>query len=361
MGLWGWWRDPRVRSLYWSVPGLLLTGLALSYFASSLATSVVPRTNAFSASVLFCWSLLFVGTSVAYLGGRQTLLCLWIGLVAFSLGGCALYLVSPSQTRFIEIMNLHTRIERYGGLGHPNTQGRFALICLVMLIGAVMEGRLRKIWLLPAAIFFLGIAWATMSRTPLIGGFAAIGFMVLANMNRTRALLLVIGVGLGIVFGVLALQFSSSVQSLTHRAVGKLTKTGDVEEVTTLTGRTDIWSIAFEHALDRPLFGNGPGATPILMEKKSGHAHNVLLDVATNLGFPAAFMVLGVFAWQILVALQFRNIIFRGTLAFLCINGLTERLLFGNIPESMTYVWLTLAFWGLRLVREEVALVRRIV
>lgn len=353
MGFWGWWSYPRVRSLYWSVPGLLLIGLGGCYVLSALTTDVVSKPFAIVSAALYCGSVLFVGASVAQLGGRQVLYCLWIGIMCFIVGGFLLYLVSPEKTKFIEVMDLTNLIERYGGLGHPNTLGRFAAIAMVMVVGCVIQGRMSPRWLIPSIPFYLAVILATMSRTPIVASMAAIGFMSLSLMTRNRILILIMGVSMGTVFGILAIQFSSSVQSLTNRALGKLTKTGDIEEVTTLTGRTDIWSLAWELTMEKPILGHGPGATPILMEKRSGHAHNVVLDVAANLGVPAAMMVLTLFLWELSVAFRIREQVFRGCIVFLSTAGLTERLLFGNIPESLTYIWIALAFWGLRLVREE--------
>lgn len=353
VGAWGWWRYRQIRSLFLSLPGFLLIVLSACYLASALTTSIVPKTNALVASVLFLWGLLFIATCVGQLGGRQTLLFLWIGILLFVLSGCALHVIRPELTQFVEIMDLHLRIERFGGLGHPNTQGRFAMFCLVIVIATQLENRISWKWLLLAVPILLGVVWATMSRTPLVAGFAAISLMGVAYLNKSRILMMLLGLLIGLIVGLLALQVSPSVQSLKAKALQKVTKTGNLEEVTTLTGRTDIWELAWDHAMDHPLFGNGPGATPILLEKMSGHAHNVILDVAANLGLPAAFAVFALFVWQCSIAIQHRQALLRGSIFYLVVSGLTERLMFGNIPESMTYVWLTIAFWALQLVRGE--------
>jgi hypothetical protein len=72
-----------------------------------------------------------------------------------------------------------------------------------------------------------------------------------------------------------------------------LTRSGDPKELTTLTGRTDVWPIAWRIIGDRPLLGHGTGTSQALFDDATRrgliwwhafNAHNVFLTVAIEQG-----------------------------------------------------------------------------
>lgn len=351
LGAWGWWKDGRVRALCWSVPGILLVFLGLNYVASGAVASSVSKSVAMASAVAYWASVLFVVTCVGRLGGRQVIGLVTIGLLAYVVGSLLLGVVSPEKAKFIEIMDLHTKIERFGGLGQPNTLGRFAMCSVVLMFGMAIDGHLKWRWFLAVGFCATWVGMESMSRTPILAAAVAMIFLGTLWMRRERWPFLMLVGSSSIVVLLIALQFSPWLQSLGDRVIQKFTKTGDVEEVTTLTGRTQIWERAWELTWEKPALGHGGGSTPILLEKLSGHAHNVILDVMVNLGVGAGAIVVLLFLWLIYHAIQLPEATFRGATIFLCLVGMAERLLFGPIPEALTYLWIAMLFWSLQLER----------
>ena len=71
-----------------------------------------------------------------------------------------------------------------------------------------------------------------------------------------------------------------------------VTKTGDVTELTSATGRTEIWAEAIRLIGERPLTGYGLNSSPALMEDFSYHTHNLVLHATFSGGVVAGLLVM---------------------------------------------------------------------
>ncbi|MFN8022484.1 MAG: O-antigen ligase family protein [Acidimicrobiales bacterium] len=122
-------------------------------------------------------------------------------------------------------------------------------------------------------------------------------------------------------------------QSLGERAGRTVARSGDVTEITTVTGRTDIWRVVLDQVRDRPLSGVGAGSTPeVFVQAQSAgrldwtvtHAHDLWLQLAMSGGVVAAALVaLGALGYTVrAVARPVRD---RDALMLaLLVHGLTE-------------------------------------
>ena len=133
------------------------------------------------------------------------------------------------------------------------------------------------------------------------------------------------------------------------------TKTGDVEEVTTLTGRTEIWKFAWEESLKSPLFGYGAGCTPVKMAGVSGHAHNILLQPTISIGFPGGILFAAILFWNVYCAFKYHLPMLQMTTVFILMLGIAETPLFNPLPESVTLMWIVCCFWPLYQQSDRVA------
>lgn len=66
---------------------------------------------------------------------------------------------------------------------------------------------------------------------------------------------------------------------------------------TTLSGRERIWQIAWEMALANPWFGVGPMHYSATYNPIAAHPHQVVLQLLSEWGFPAALMVIAMAFW----------------------------------------------------------------
>lgn len=89
--------------------------------------------------------------------------------------------------------------------------------------------------------------------------------------------------------------------SLGERASRSVSRSGESEEIRTLTGRTEIWAIALDEVRERPVTGIGAGSTPEVFavaeeQDRIGfvvtHGHDVWVQLALSGGVVAVALVL---------------------------------------------------------------------
>lgn len=173
--------------------------------------------------------------------------------------------------------------------GHPNVLGEQA--ALLVTFAAISHRRGvcgGLILMLALALGFAALA-ASGSRTTLAATLVA--WIVVAL--RERRLLLpafVAGFACALV-GVVTLAFGwfPDIEPL----LGPLARSGSASEITTLTGRTDLWAVAADLIAQKPLFGWGFNGTEALIVGSVGRAfegdpvntHNMYIQSVLCLGF----------------------------------------------------------------------------
>lgn len=347
LGAWGWWRSPATRRLLLSVPGFLLMLLSFWYFVSTPG-SIVPK-NSLAAAISFFCILLFVVSAVTHVGGRKLIMDIGFGLVIYVLGSILLYLVLPDQAFFVEVLGERLTKVRFAGLGHPNVLGRICVYTSLFLLAAALHRSMSIVWFWVSLPFLGAIIMATLSRTPVAAGVLAIGIVSLPLLKRP---VYVYAAGAALFLGLIGLvlaEVTVGTDLLFDRLIATGTKTGSVEEVTTLTGRTRIWEFAWEKAMESPIVGWGAGSTPELMAGVSGHAHNILLQPTVSIGFPGGMLFAALLLWNVYCAIRYDLPMLRMTTVFILTLGIAETPLFNPLPESVTLMWLVCCFWPLAL------------
>jgi hypothetical protein len=172
---------------------------------------------------------------------------------------------------------------------HPGTLAD--LSALTLLVGALLPKKAP----LYLQFFLFGINIATAARSSsalLVLVLLAIGF---ATTRMTRRLLLVCGC-----LGMLVTLLCWTGLRRTHDA-GKVAQAlyGDKlgEDITTLSGRKEVWDAAETLIVHSMVLGYGlDGARDVLVENtswKAGNAHNAIIELILAGGVPAALVFLG--------------------------------------------------------------------
>jgi O-Antigen ligase len=183
---------------------------------------------------------------------------------------------------------LNQQVERFRGLlNNPNDVGGLMLIIVgpTLAFWSRFEPR-RKKWLGAIALLSVAEAGIADSRTPFIALAAGV-FCYLLWRYRLRGIALIAGVA---VLAVAALP-------LFGHSIGDYTGRGDV---TTLTGRTEMWAYVIQEIKSRPLFGYGYEVAGAIFKSKyfpiwygpwdegsQSSLHNGYLNHAIGLGIPA--------------------------------------------------------------------------
>lgn len=162
---------------------------------------------------------------------------------------------------------------------HKNVLGQFCAIACIVYLVSYAEKRRATDLILTITTFF--VLYQTHSSTALLAVLASMVVLFFFTMRRIHALLiLVMTVGLG---AIAVIDFDTTWKTA-------LTVLGKSE---TLTGRTTVWTLAFDAISTHPILGFGFGAfwTSYEAERLRGladwyvpHAHNGFLEVLLQIG-----------------------------------------------------------------------------
>ena len=148
--------------------------------------------------------------------------------------------------------------------------------------------------------------------------------------------------GLGIVglMGLLALSATTDLGSAIESKLAVVSKSGDAEELTTATGRAEIWAYSIKLIVQQPVFGYGAATSKWFLSDYSLYTHNLVLNVAFSTG------VFGGLACLMMVLGRVSSVIYRphriadALLVFILVNGMFENVIFSILCGLPTIVWI---------------------
>jgi O-antigen ligase len=281
-----WWRDrPTLDEVAGQPIGWLLmlftAGLVFAPFSIDPFVTVLRTTVAVSLVAM-------AGMLVRHYGYLHTLAAGALGtssLVAMSLAWEIVGPGTPLQEFDGYVLDSGLAgLARHSGItASPNQFGRVAATTVVAGVLILRAKPYARFGWLFQAIGLAGLFYA-QSRTAIIMG---ISFMLLAHALSGRA----VSITTIVMFcAAVALWLSASgvlgVQTVTR-------KNGGTEELTTATGRTALWAIAWDLAWDEPLIGHGAFAThsvlaPAVQDGRiafnADDAHDIYLNVFVSQG-----------------------------------------------------------------------------
>ena len=349
-----------------------MMGVALSLMVPTIA--LVSRRLTLSTPVLLAWLAMLISlvlssaqainfglslmNSVAMLG--CFLFCVWmterlgedrVASVLVSLVGfiaiCSLvvYFVYPELGRMRAWLGSefgeNNRIQ--GIAGTPNGLGSMTAMSLIftLLYFGRVEKKVRSLMLMaavPSAVCLI-MSNSRMSMASLI--VCATVYLASKGNRAANAGIIALGVA-----AVAALFFSAPDMFLSS-----LARSGDASEITSATGRSEIWAVVLEHVAARPLTGYGYGmSTSILpMDPRlfsvAAHTHNMYLEVLFSGGAISFSLLMVAVVSTLYVGLRTGCIEPVIILLFYLLRGLTEPAPFDNLPSFAGYAFfLAVAF-----------------
>lgn len=342
VGAWGVICLPRVRAILLTPPGLILCAIAALF----LLTSVTSITSgSLAIALVFLAYLLFTPTCLTVLGLRGTMASVLLALFAFTVSALLLYVFMPNYGVFAEELGDGVVVERLGGMSQPNHTGRSAMLGLLIAVYFVRLPSAPRwlCWGLCGVFLLAGLL--AMSRTALVAGAVC---LVIVNLDwvLTRAgvvwACLAATLGVGAIFGLAAVGYD---ELIAQKLLGAVTKTGDVEEVTSLTGRSEIWERSIALIEERPLHGWGMGAAKVVLIDHLQSTHNILLHPTLSAGLGAGLLTLLLLIWNLVNVFTYPQLLIRALSAFLLISGLSEDTIYETFPGACTLLWLTCCLW----------------
>ena len=295
---------------------LLLGAYTVLTLLSALWSPHLEITAVRALQMIILFGLCFVAVRVL---GPDRLLRVFIGsvvvhILVFSL--IALTFASatpPSWQADVE----HSRFSWFGT--HPLQVAALAASSIVMLLGLRLfsaDNRKRTIvdGLLPwiSVLLLTAVLFATRSRGALVGFTGAVlvllarKYLIGVGARRTPLSLLGVSCWASLVLVLLIDQIASlnDESSWLNRVVFR---GGDVGQLTTLNGRSEIWAVVVELFSQQPILGHGYLASRSMLLEHipwAGHAHLALAESLLNLGLVGALLLFVPFV--ITIASSFR-------------------------------------------------------
>lgn len=336
IAVWGLVARPAIFRAFETVPGALVLLLVIWHFVTCV-TAVLPNIALASAFAFAGLAFLTIANLQIH-GPKQVFFDCMLAMAIYVTLGIALRFVMPELTMFNEYISTTETVSRFGGLGHPNALGAYVVLCLVLAIGLALDREISWRWPAAMIVLCLYVSLMAISRTPLIAGTIATGIIVFPRLTAGMKLSLLAPV----VLIPAALLFASAVvgdEAVQGKLLSSVTKTGEAEELTSATGRTEIWALALTLIAERPLTGCGAGSTPVVMVE-AGHSHNILLEPTVSLGVPGGILVALLLLYNVWILITTRSATVRGFAIFLLVLGAVESPISGPFPSGTTLIWL---------------------
>ncbi len=231
-------------------------------------------------------------------------------------------------------------LPRLGGLAGPNTTGLNAALLFSVAAGLSLTSSKAR-WLRPYlwCAGFGGItAIATQSRSALLAMAVAVPVALYLELFRRQP---AVAIATGILVAAAVLFVNLEPEQLARAT----SRTGDVQEVVSLAGRTHIWKQAMGLVVQQPFLGYGygsgrwliPALTVATLGQSFQSAHNMWIELALNCGVVAVFAIGAILVITLVYFVRTlaggrhrdraqRAVVFTGllTVLVLMVNGLAE-------------------------------------
>ena len=267
--------DRRVRDMLQTFPVFWVAIIIVMYFVA-VPTSLTPLFSMIS-SISILAILLMTVRALIQIGVMPVLNAIFVGMAFFNVLSWAAFFFWPEVGVFLEPIPDGKFAHRMGGLAHPNVLGQYA--GLTVVLGTIMYFTYKKRSTLRLSMILvaLGALVSSLSRTSLVATVVALLIAYRRVFFKSRYLARYAVVAFAGVLGVMIL---STQMDIGHKIQEKLTlvsKSGDASELTTATGRAEIWAYTFRLIAEHPLIGYGAATSKFYLAQYSSYTHNMVL------------------------------------------------------------------------------------
>ncbi|MDB2687495.1 O-antigen ligase family protein [Mariniblastus sp.] len=344
LGIYGFVFVPKVRLAFLSFPGVWVLGILICSLTGTMFSPM--RSYALPYLITVTAIVLFSPFSIHMLGTKRFFDIVLLTMILTVVGSWYLYLFMPQYGVAIEFISKTESVARMGGTSHPNSLAGVAVL-MIMLVGYLgFEGK--RSWYFCLPLIGLGLATLafTGTRVAVVAGVFSMLFVYRKFWLRGDVLPYTFAIGAIVLFAAL-IRFSSDGQdSFVRTLAGSATRSGNMDEITSVTGRSHIWAFVIEKVQERPLWGYGPGTAKVYLgERGLFHAHNVVLGLAFSGGVFAGCFAVMMFLHQLIVSLGGKYRLAALISLVILLNSLTEMPIFDYIPGTPTVLWLVALFW----------------
>ncbi|MBY0530779.1 MAG: O-antigen ligase family protein [Xanthobacteraceae bacterium] len=261
-----------------------------------------------------------------------------LAIVAFCFISIIVYFAIPEFGRYVYWLNEEKFVSgRLAGIaGSANNMALIAAFALVV-IGLYAREFHRMHWsFVPLATIICGAALLmTNSRTPLAMVLVILFMTYALTWGRLHIALLLVSVGL--VAASILLPVSDQI------LLKVVSRSGGADELTSLTGRTEIWYTVLKLIEQRPWTGFGYASSVFVLPEyanaigfATSHAHNLALQLLLTTGWTGFILFMLTIAGVSARAILHGNRVMFAMLAFVLLNGVTESSGFTTLANICT-------------------------
>ncbi|QDS86558.1 O-Antigen ligase [Rosistilla ulvae] len=324
-------------------PGFLIT-LLIAWIGVTLPFSV-DRSYSMAAYISLGAVTMLIPAAMQILGGYRYLLVVAAGLMTFLVGSWIAYLVFPEIGVFKEQITRTEVLERMGGLGHPNELGLYSAFTTVLFAVLGYGRRLSWLIVIPAMLLGLVTLVACFSRTSM--GITVVGLLVVyrKELFTQQTVLAALMLAILVIPPVFVVAGTGGFDWVIGDSLEKLSKSGSADELTTATGRTEIWAYAIGRIAEQPLHGYGYMTARFVMEKYSYHCHNIVLNMCLNTGVIGGMGLLAMAVYFVYAIYHDPRYEIDGLVAVILAGGLIDGMLFAAVPSASILIWFSALLW----------------
>lgn len=329
--VWGTMRYPQVRETIFSPRSLMVFGIVLLSFLGASSLTTMTSIPSSMINLIHIW---FVILGIIAIGFRAYSFAVVIGSCAYILYGLYLYHFVPDRGVFLEPVSMTETFPRLGGVGHPNSVARIAILGTLLCFYLYRVKELKWIWFVGLVLVFAYAAYLAKSRTSTAAGLIALAMLYSDSWRNRQTISYLVAGCMLIGIGLFCASLVTDSQQLSDAIVAKLSKSGTTEELASGTGRTEIWAEALDVCMKRPLFGYGFNSASYLLEIMS--PHNVELSCFISGGIFAAMMMVVLHCLLIWDGFTSSNLAIRALCMYYAINLIVEDTIFETVPSQAT-------------------------
>ena len=330
--------DMKVRRLLLSFP-MMWMSLLLLFFFIAVPTSPTVFSSLASTISIAC-VLTMTATALVQLGVKNVMRTVFYGASAFVLGSWLAYWFMPSVGVFLEATTEGQFIHRMGGLAHPNTLGQTSGVTLVLGLLLYRDDKkfswFRALVIVAAAAALIG----SLSRTSLLATIFAVVMVFRMHIFQRRYMLTAIACGVAGIILLIAASMFTDIESKVGAKLGMLSKSGETSELTSATGRTEIWAKTIELIAQRPAQGYGAATSKVLLKDYSRHTHNLILNIMLSTGLIGGLIAVWMCFERLIRLFVARHPIADALVVLILVNGLFENVIFSILCGLPTIIWI---------------------